>query len=298
VADGVRQRAALVARPALARLLEWRRWERPLEFGSLVAAVLGTLIIAANSHGFGVDMGGIWRIDPFHPYRIGDYGAPSAFFYSPVFALIAAPFGVLPWPVFRFAVLVFDLLALRWLLGRWAGYALLIPAVMNDLIGVNVDLPLTAAVVISFQRPALWAAVLLTKVTPVVGALWFVARREWRAVAEVIGVTLALGALSVAIAPDAWVAWITLLVDNVSRDPGPVAFPIPLWIRLPIAAVLAIVAGWTNRPWLIPIAAFLGIAVIWRPHFTILLGVPAMWMRSPSWQRRWQAYVDRSAAAR
>jgi hypothetical protein len=272
-------------RALAADLADWDRWERPLAIGNVIAAILAGLVMLTTTGGYGADARAVWNVDPFHPYTSRDYGTSGAFFYSPVVALIAAPLGLVPWPIFLALVLAANLLALRWLVGRWVGYALLLPPVMNELIGGNIDLLLTVAIVAGFRRPALWAAVLLTKVTPGIGLLWFAARREWRALTTLATVTLALVAISFVIAPDAWWQWFGILADNAGRPPSPFALPLPLSIRLPIAALLVVIAARTNRPWLVPIAAFLGIAVIWRPHFVVLLGVPAVWRRSESWRR-------------
>jgi hypothetical protein len=277
-------------------LTDWQRWERPLELGNVIAGVVAALLLVTAAGGFGSDARAYWSVDPLHPYPTRDYGASGAFFYSPVIALIAAPLSVIPWPVFLGLIFLVSIAALRWLVGRWVGYALLLPPVMNELLGGNIDLLLTVAIVAGFRRPALWAPVLLTKVTPGIGLLWFAARREWRALAIVAGVTLPLVAVSFVIAPSAWREWVEILTDNAGRPPGPLAFPIPLLLRLPLAALLVVMAARTNRPWLVPIAAFLSIAVIWRPHYVFLLGAPAVWRRSEAWRGRWRAYVGRGQA--
>ena len=45
----------------------------------------------------------------------------------------------------------------------------------------------TVAIVLGFRWPFTWAFVLLTKVTPGVGLLWFAVRREWRSLAIALG---------------------------------------------------------------------------------------------------------------
>jgi hypothetical protein len=77
-----------------------------------------------------------------------------------------------------------------------------------------------------------------------------------------------------------------------------VAFPVPLLIRLPTAAALALFAGRANVRWLVPIAAFLGLAIIWRPHFVILLGAVTLLARTDRWRRWWSSYSDRRVVDR
>jgi len=259
---------------AVSHRLTWRRWDRPLLLGNLVAVVVAVAVMRYGSNGFGYDAQGMWQIDVQHPYWAPDYGTSGGYFYSPAFALVLAPFGLLPWVAFIGLLLAAEVTALGWLVGwRWIGYALLLPPVLDDLKGPNIGLLLAVAIVIGLERPALWAFVLLTKVTPGVGVLWFGARREWRKLAIALGVTVAIAAVSFAIAPGAWFDWKALLVDNAQRPTDQV----PLLIRLPLAAALTVYAARTNRPWLVPIAALLGVAVIWRSHYVLLLGVVAAW---------------------
>jgi len=254
----------------------YARWRGPLLLGNVVAAIVAFAVMRYGSNGFGYDAQGMWQIDVQHPYWAFDYGTPGGYFYSPAFALFLAPFGLLPWIAFVGLLLGAEIAALGWLVGwRWIGYALLLPPVMDELKGPNIGLLLAVSIVLGLERPALWAFVLLTKVTPGVGMLWFVVRREWRKLMIALGVTAVIAAVSFAIAPGAWLDWKALLVDNAQRPTDQV----PLLIRLPLAALLTVYAARTNRPWLVPIAALLGVAVIWRPHYVLLLGSIALWRR-------------------
>lgn len=277
----------------LATVVPWRRWERPLVLGNAIAAALAATILVLFGGQFGLDAEGWWTYDPLHPYGLPDYGAPGAYFYSPAFSLVFAPFHLLPFGFVVGLIVVFDLLCLRWLVGRWAGYALLLLPVMHDIRGANIDIPLAAAVVAGFRYPALWTAVLLTKVTPGIGLLWFAVRREWRSLAIVAVVTGAIVAVSFAIAPDAWFQWIALLRDNAARPLNEFALPIPLWIRLIVAAVIVVVGATRNWRWVVPIAAFLGIAVIWQSHYVLLLGIIPLVAQTDPWRAFWSAYSGR-----
>ena len=80
-----------------------------------------------------------------------------------------------------------------------------------EVAGGNVSLLLAAAIVVGFRWPAAWSIVLLTKLTPGIGLLWFAVRREWRALAIALGVTAAIAAISFAILPDQWRTWLDVI---------------------------------------------------------------------------------------
>ena len=54
----------------------------------------------------------------------------------------------------------------------------------------NINLLIVGAVLIGFRYPWAWAFIILTKVTPGIGLLWFLTRREWRHLAIALGATL------------------------------------------------------------------------------------------------------------
>jgi hypothetical protein len=278
-----RRNATIAGRmPAwLTRRLSWRRWRRPLLLGNVIAIGLAIAIIALRAGYIGREVETQSGIDPLHPYAITDYGAAGGFYYSPAYALALAPLGFLPWPAFVGLLMAMEITALGWLVGwRWIGYALLLLPVMDDVMGPNINLALAVAVVLGLELPFLWAFVLLTKVTPGIGILWFAVRREWRHLATAVGVTAAIALVSFAITPDAWWRWASVLLDNAGRPVPDIAFPLPLVIRLPIAAALVVIGARTGRTWLVPVAAFLSLAIIWREHDALLLGAVAAWRRS------------------
>ena len=132
------------------------------------------------------------------------------------------------------------------------------PHVGPDL---DIHLLIAAAVVLSFRFPAAWSFVLLTKVTPAVGVLWFAFRREWRSFAIAIGGTAAIVAVSVAIGGiDLWVQWAQSLAHSQS-------------------------ASWTILGWL-PLPA--GSASPWVSWATARAGTGAGSSRSP-WSSRYRA---------
>src|SRR6478735_219682 len=72
------------------------------------------------------------------------------------------------------------------------------------------------------------------------------------------------------------------LVGGVSREDGSVAqfqIPIPLWLRLPVAAVLG---PRTDRRWTVPVAATLTLPVLWVSGFAICAALASEALRNPT----------------
>ena len=213
-----------------------------------------------------------WGVDMGDPYGAASVGRTGSFLYSPVAALAFGAIGALPQPVF-IALWGLTILALTAWLGRpWPPIwlILLLPISRELLIG-QFNVVVTAAIVLGFGRPWLWSIVLLTKITPGVGLLWFAVRREWRRLAIALGVTAALAAASFAIRPEWWFDWFELL----RRDQGNAAHQLPL-VRYALAALIVAWGAWTNRPWTVPLGAFLALPVIYPDSFTFLLGCVAV----------------------
>ena len=70
-----------------------------------------------------------------------------------------------------------------------------------EIAGGNISLLLTVAIVAGFRYPWTWAFVILTKITPGIGLLWFVVRREWRQLGIALGATAAIVAVGVVSVP-------------------------------------------------------------------------------------------------
>ena len=151
-----------------------------------------------------------------------------------------------------------------------AVWLLALPPVALELYHGNVHLWIAAAIVLGFRYPWTWAFVVLTKVTPGVGLVWFAVRREWRALAVATGVTAGIVAVSVLVDQRLWVDWVHFL--STTPEGGTVAqfqMAIPLLIRLPVAAVLVAWGGLTDRRWTVPLAATLALPVLWVSGFAI-----------------------------
>jgi hypothetical protein len=166
------------------------------------------------------------------PY-VGYRPSLSGFPYSPLVAQLLQPFQALPWPVFHGLVVAGELAALAYLVGApIAGLLAVVqpPLLVDELRFGNIELMVTALVVIGFWRPPAWAGLLLTKVSPGIGLLWFAVRRDWRRLAIGIGTTAALALVSFAFAPQLWFDWFHLLTGSPLADAQRLA-PLPFVVR-------------------------------------------------------------------
>jgi hypothetical protein len=247
-------------------------------FAGLLFAVYLFLVVAPGAGTFGFDAYAYWSVNLADPYS-RTAGALGAFTYSPVIARLFAPFGML---LFWQFLLLWDglLVGTAVWLGLGSARSLLavfaFPAVALELYHGNVHLLMAAAIWLGFRFPAAWAFVLLTKVTPGVGLVWFAVRREWRSLAIALGVTAVLVALSFVIDGRLWESW---LRDSLEATAGgspldQFSIPVPLWIRAPAALVLVAWGGLTDRRWTVPVGATLALPVLWPSGFAVLA---ALW---------------------
>ena len=221
------------------------------------------------------------------PYALSEWTAPIAYVYSPAFLQLLAPLKVLAWEPFLAVWTVILLLAVRFLSGpRLFALALLVS--VPELIGGNIHLLIAVAIVVGFRYPAAWSLVLLTKITPGVGLLWFAVRREWRSLAIALGATAAIVAVSLVISPRSWLEWFGVVDSSVGKTSGTwAALPVPLWFRLPIAVAVVTWGARTNRRWAVPVAAMLALPALWYGGLTILLAIIPLRdpRRSAFWSR-------------
>jgi hypothetical protein len=248
--------------------------------GLLFAAYL-FLVVAPRAGTFGFDAYAYWSLDMTDPYTV-PAGTFGAFTYTPVIARLFAPFSLLEWPTFLWlwtAVMVATVIWLGW---RSALLVLAFPPVALELYHGNVQLLMAAAIALGFRYPAAWSFLLLTKVTPGIGLIWFAARREWRPLAIALGFTGALVTISLVFEAPLWVDWLN---DSVLQTAGGAplnqfSVAIPLLIRLPLAALVVAWGGRTGRPWTVPVGATLALPILWPSGFAVLA---ALW---PIAQRR------------
>lgn len=188
----------------------------------LVCAGVAYIFISIGSEGtLGQDAHAYWLAMQGGELYDGRPTELDAYLYSPLFVQVLAPLGLLPWPVFHAVWLAAGASATVWLVKplalRWA-----VPAALTattDLVIGNIYVFLAVMVALAVRTPSVWIFGVLTKVTPGVGLIWMLARRELRAVLRVVGATAAIVGVSWAVAPEQWSGWLRLLTTSDSGDP-------------------------------------------------------------------------------
>lgn len=245
--------------------------------GIIVAGVIWLVIVLlaqpdGSRWGTGQEAISYWgpRLDA--PYAQSNWTTTGAYVYSPAFLQLVAPLKVLPWLAFMGVWTALLLLAVRYLTGPrlFAVGALVATA---ELAGGNISLLLAVAIVIGFRWPAAWALILLTKVTPGIGLIWFAVRREWRNLGIALGATALVIAVSAVIMPGAWIDWLRVLANVAGRDPTWAAVPIPFFVRLPFAIAVVVWGARTDRRWTVPVACMLALPALWYGGLTMLLAI-------------------------
>ncbi|MGH2512724.1 MAG: glycosyltransferase 87 family protein [Candidatus Limnocylindrales bacterium] len=271
--EGDARFAGTTARP------RFRRSRPTLEQAGLVGALALWLVVWAFGEPWsrflvaGQDARCYWVPGYDAMYALSEWTSPIAYVYSPAFLQLLAPLRVLAWEPFLGLWTILLLLAARFLSGpRLFALALLLAA--PEVIGGNIHLLIAVAIVIGFRYPAAWSLVLLTKITPGIGLLWFAVRREWRALGIAFGATAGIAAVSLLIDPHAWLDWIGVIGASAGKTSGTwAALPVPLWLRLPIAVLVVVWGARTDRRWAVPVAAMLALPALWYGGLAMLLAV-------------------------
>jgi hypothetical protein len=254
---------------------------RALRDGLVVAGLLAGaylfVIVAPQAKTVGFDAFAYWSVDIADPYAT-HIGGLGSFLYTPVLARLFAPATNLDWPTFLWLWLGVLLATALWLGGRrrWL-WVMAFPPVALELYHGNVHLLMAAAIALGFRYPAAWAFVLLAKVTPGVGLLWFLVRREWRNLAIALGATAVIVAVSLAVDYRLWVDWVNnQVLGSLQTAPSQPHIDIPLLLRLPAAAALVIWGARTDRKWTVPLAAAIAMPVLWIAAFSVVAAALAV----------------------
>ena len=264
--------------------------DRLLRDGFVILAVVfvGLRLFAIKPWADSVDAYAYWTTRDGSFYDASTTGRIGAYLYSPAFAQVLAPLVWLPIAVFTALWTALNSATLWFLLRRWALPSLLFLPIALEVISGNVNLLYAAAIVVGFRWPAAWALMFLTKLTPGVGVIWFLVRREWRSFAIAVGVTATIAAASFALDATQWGRWVDILrVDAAGA--GEASFstvgwylPIGLAPRLVAAVVVVVVAALTDRRWLVPVAVALAMPVVWLNSLAVLAAcVPLARARRP-----------------
>jgi hypothetical protein len=257
------------------------RFARPLRDG-LVIVGIGRALWFFFVQGirpwefFGVDARAYWRVDLAHPYAHASLGDVSSYLYSPAFAQAISPLWILPLPAFLALWTVMLSVAFAWLVRPWpwAIPILILPIVYELCVG-NIHFLIAAGIVLGFRRPFPWALPFLTKITPGVGVAWFAFRREWQRLAIALGVTAAIVAASFALNPTAWFEWVAYLTP--SSGGSQLLLP-----RLVVALFMLAIGASRGWRWLVPVAVWVALPVIYVNSWVILLAIIRLRERQPA----------------
>lgn len=237
---------------------------------TLFGVALAYLLLGLAGMDFGGDTHAYWQAGHLdNPYSGAVVRGGDAFLYSPAFAQAWWPLSLVPYPVAAamwFALLVGCLVYLR-----LPGALILVPVMWDVWVG-NVFVLTATLIVVGFRYPVAWAFPLLTKVTPGVGLLWFAVRREWRSLGMALGATTAVVAVSALLAPDLWAQWFDVLRGNTGNSVA--GIPIPLVLRLPVAAGIVVWGARTDRQWTVIVGAMLAMPVLWTSALAMLVAIP------------------------
>jgi hypothetical protein len=246
--------------------------------------------------GLPVDVHAYWAANPHDLYVHGPGPADDAYLYAPSFEFLVGWWRGIPFEAYAAIWRAVLLVMLVYLAGPFTLFALLTVPVASEINAANIQIPLALAVVAGFRWSSAWAFVILTKVSPGVGLLWFAIRREWRSLGIALVVTAAIAAASFLIWPSQWVAYLTLLTSHPAPSVAP--YYLPLWVRLPFAIAFIVFAALTNRRWAVVVGATLALPVYWITSSAMLVGVlpyTRKWLGDVV--RRWQARSTKNAPA-
>ncbi len=254
---------------------------RALVHGAIVAGVifnLTFLVFWTSRFAWFVDATSWWTIDLSDLYGRAEQSLTTdgAFRMAPVLAWLMYPLTLLPWGPFIAVYVGLNVGAVAILGRRWTPVLLVaFPPVLLELVNANIHLLMALAIWAGMRWPAAWVFILLSKVTPGVGILWFAFRREWRNLAIAVGATLAIVVVGALIAPAQWSEWVRSLVIS-AQGPQVGELP-PLVLRLPVAAAVTWYAARTDRAWLVPVACLLAMPTIWIQSSALLVASLALW---------------------
>lgn len=227
-----------------------------------------------------------WWHAPLDDLYVGQHGQAGFYAYSPAFAQLLLPLRMVPLGVMIWLLGAANLVALALCARRLTPLLIVFPPVLGEIMGGNIHLLYAAAIVAGFRWPGLWAFMLLTKVTPGVGLLWFAVRREWRSLGIALGVTAGIAGVSFVAAPGAWLEWLAMIwrtaggsVDYSLAVPTAV-IAVPLLLRLPLAAALVAWGALTDRRWTVPVGAMLALPILWTTALAMLVAIIPLWRRT------------------
>jgi hypothetical protein len=250
-------------------------WRRIARDGLVLLGILASVVYwwyLTTTGGEPVDVRAYWVADPADLYGGALAGqTTNAYLYTPAFEFVVGWGRQVPFEVFVAIWRAILLALLVWMAGPFTIFVLFTIPVSSEINAGNIQIMLAAAIVIGFRFPASWSFVLLTKVTPGIGLLWFAIRRRWRDLAIALGVTAAIVGVSFVLHPDRWFDYVTL----VTGSPAPAVAPyyLPLWVRLGPAVAFIAWGGVTGHRWPVVVGSTLALPVYYVISSSMLVGV-------------------------
>lgn len=218
---------------------------------------------------------------------------PYAYWYPPPLAQVLAPLtAVVSADLFAILWTALLLACLWWLGGRNVLVALALVAFLPVAVELrvrNVHLVIAVLAVLALRRSALWwipAAAI--KITPVLGIGYLAAAGRWREALRVAVVGAAVLAVSVVLAPGAWMEFLSVVGARAGTDGGS-WLPIPFAVRFAAGAVLALVAGRLaatasledrsarGAEALLVVALVIANPTLWTTALSMLVAIVALW---------------------
>ena len=233
-----------------------------------------------------VDAWCYYGIDPAAPYWTTGY----QFIYTPAAAQAMVAFQLLSFEAFVGLLRGAEVVALFALTGPLLPLVVFWSPLASEINAANINLLIVAVAVWGLRWPAVWSLVLLTKVTPGVGLLWFVVRREWRHLGIALGVTAAIAMASFVVAPGLWFEWVAFMTTMTPSD------GVPLWARLGAASAIVVWGALTDRPWTVVLAVTIAMPRLYLQTPAMLVGLLYYVRPKLSDLVRWGAATTRAVA--
>jgi hypothetical protein len=273
-------------------------WVRIARDGLLLLGIVAAVafwIYYTQTGGEPVDVRYYWAADPSNLYPHPELGEHNGYNYSPAFEFVVGWSRWLPFDVFVAIWRAVLLAVLVYLAGPFTLFVLLTVPVASEINAGNIQLLLALAIVLGFRWAGFWSFVLLTKLTPGIGLLWFALRRRWRDLAIAVVATVVIAGVSFLAMPAQWVGYVRLLTGA----PAPAVAPyyLSFWTRLPFAIGFVVLGAWRGWRWPVVVGATLALPVYYIISSSMLVGV-LPFVREALGRlidRRWAAVAEASA---
>ena len=254
------------------REVNWLRLGRDaLVLLGILAAVAMWWFYTFGGLGQPVDVRYYWAADPGHLYLHPELAEKNGYNYTPAFEYVVGWGRLLPFDVFVAIWRAILLGAVVYLAGPLTLPVLLTVPVASEINAGNIQILLALAIVLGFRWAGAWAFVLLTKVTPGVGLLWFLVRREWRPLLIAGGVTGVLLLASLVTHGSQWPGYLDLITSGASPAVAP--YYLPLWVRLPPAIALIVIGARLGWRWTVVAGSTLALPVFYIISWSMLVGM-------------------------